>query len=76
MNRLQVIAKIMAVLAEDCGIKPGSREYKIAKRIISRKIERMGPDGAFVQIIDHKDDLLKQVDMIVDLEGSGLNYRM
>jgi hypothetical protein len=76
MNRLQVIAKIMAVLAEDCGIKPGSREHKVAKRVISRKVERLGPDGAFVQIIDHKNDLLRQVDMIVDLEESGINYRM
>ena len=66
----------MAVLAEDCGIKPGSREHKVAKRIIWRKIERLGPDGAFLQIIDHKDDLLRQVDMIVELEESGPNYRM
>ena len=71
MNRFQAIAKILAMLTEDGHIKPGSREYKIARRIASRKIERLGPDGALAQVIHRKADLRRQIEMVIALEDSG-----
>ncbi|MGD8703168.1 MAG: hypothetical protein PVG51_18760 [Desulfosarcina sp.] len=71
MNRLQAIAKIMAMLIEDGRIKPGSREYKIARRIASRKIERLGPDGALAQTIHRHAEMMRQVEMVIALEDSG-----
>lgn len=44
MNRFQVMAKIMAILSEDCRMKPGTQEYKLARKIISSKIDNLGPD--------------------------------
>jgi hypothetical protein len=45
MNRFQAMAKIMAMLAEEENIQQGSREYKIARKMVSRKIDRLGPEN-------------------------------
>jgi len=41
MNRFQAMAKIMAILSEDCRMKPGTQEYKLARKIVSSKIDNL-----------------------------------
>jgi hypothetical protein len=47
MNRFQAMAQIMAILCEGGRIKKGSQRYKIARKMIAIKIDRMGPDAAY-----------------------------
>jgi hypothetical protein len=71
MNRFQAMAQIMAVLCEDGHLKRGTREYKTARRLISRKIDRLGPDAAFAQVERWKGHMQDQIDimsMLQDLE--------
>ncbi len=74
MNRFQAMAKIMAMLTEDGRIAPSSREYKIARRLVSRKIERLGPDAALIQVVDRKHQLMEQIDILKALEDSGIRH--
>lgn len=71
MNKFQATVKIMALLTEDGSLKPGSREYKIAKKLVSKKNERLGPDAPLIQVVDGKPHLLEQVDILIALEDSG-----
>jgi hypothetical protein len=48
MNRFQAMAKIMAMLTEEEYLQLGSREYKIARKLVSRKIDRLGPETALL----------------------------
>ena len=71
MNRFQAMAKIMAMLTEDGSFKPGSREYKTARKLISRKIDRLGPDAALIQVVDRKPHLLEPIERLLSLEDAG-----
>jgi len=71
MNRFQAMAKIMAMLTADGRLKPGSREYKIARKLVSRKIDRLGPDAALIQVVDRQPHLLEQVEILATLEAAG-----
>ena len=71
MNRFQAMAKIMRMLTEDGSLKPGSREYKTARKLITRKIDRLGPDAALIQVVDRKPHLLEQIEILLALEDSG-----
>ena len=71
MNRFQAMAKIIVMLTEDGSIKPGSREYKIARKLISRKIDRLGPDAALIQVVDRKPHLLEHIKLFLAFEDSG-----
>jgi hypothetical protein len=54
MNRFQAMAKIMAMLdTEEENLQPGTnREYKIARKMVSRKIDRLGPEAALLQVVE------------------------
>ena len=71
MNRFQAMAKIMAMLTEEGSLKLGSREYKFARKLVSRKIDRLGPDAALIQVVDRRPHLLDQIEAIIALEDAG-----
>lgn len=48
MNKFQAMAQIMAILCED-GLQPGTQEYKVARKLVSSKIDTLGPDVALRQ---------------------------
>jgi hypothetical protein len=71
MNKFQAMARIMAILNQDGKLKPGSREYKIARKIVSSKIDRLGPEAALAQANKwrgHILDQIKMMDRLKDLE--------
>jgi hypothetical protein len=71
MNRFQAMAQMMAMLCEEGQLKRGTREYKIARKLISKKIDRLGPDAAFAEVQRWKGHLQDQIDimsMLQDLE--------
>jgi hypothetical protein len=72
MNKFQAMARIMAILNQDGQLKAGSREYKIARKIVSSKIDRLGPEAALVQANKWKGHILDQIkmmDRLKDLEA-------
>ena len=68
------MAKIMAMLTEDGSLTSGSREYKISRRLVARKIERLGPDAALIQVVDRKHHLMEQIDILKALEDAGIRH--
>ena len=71
MNRFQAMARIMAMLTADGTLEQGSREYKLARKRVSRMIERLGPDEAFASIRSKKADFLKQIDFLSSYDDFG-----
>ena len=71
MNRFQAMAKIMAMLAKDDRLRPGSRRHKLARKLVSRKIDRLGPDAALIQVVDRRYHLMEQIEILLALEDSG-----
>lgn len=72
MNKFQAMARIMALLNKDGQLKPGSQEYKIARNLISDKIDRLGPEAALAQVEKwrgHILDQIKMMDRLKDLEN-------
>ena len=65
MNKFQAMAHIMMLLNEDNDLRPGSREYKIVRKMVAYKIDRLGPEGAIAQIKDTKAHLLAQIDAMI-----------
>ena len=63
---------MMAILNEDGSLKPGSPEYKIARKLASRKIDQFGPLGAVERVKDRKASLLGQIYILKELEASGV----
>ncbi len=61
MNHLQAIAHAMALLNKKRLLKPGSKEYKIVKKVVSDKIDRFGPEGALAEIKRNLPHLLDQI---------------
>jgi hypothetical protein len=66
MNKFQAMARIMMLINDEYPLKPGSREYKLVRKMISYKIDRLGPEGAIAQIKDTKSHLLAQLDHFSD----------
>ena len=71
MNRFQAMTQIMAILCEGDRIKKGSRKYKIARKMIATKIDRMGPDAAYSKAKWNKHELLVQIDELHRLNKLG-----
>jgi hypothetical protein len=71
MNRFQAMAKIMAMLTEDGELKKGSREYKLARKLVTSMIERLGPDEAFASISLKKADFLHHVGVLGSFDDFG-----
>jgi hypothetical protein len=70
MNKFQAMARIMAILCEDGHLKPGTQAYKLARQLVSEKIDSLGPEAAFQQAKQWKGKMLDQVrieDMMEDL---------
>ena len=61
MNKLQAMAQIMSVLNHDNRLKPGSQVYKMVRRMVAEKIDRLGPEGAVAQVTQNKTQLLDQI---------------
>lgn len=74
MNRFQAMAKIMAMLTKEENLQQGSREYKIARKLVSRKIDRLGPETALLQVVDRRHQLMEQIKILMSLEDSGLKH--
>jgi hypothetical protein len=64
MNKLQAMAKIMMLLNEDGLLKPGSCVYKTVRRMVSDKIDKLGPEASLVQVMDRKSNLLDQIKIL------------
>jgi len=71
MNRFQAMAQIMAILTEDGKLKKGSRQYKIARKLVTKLIERLGPDEAFASISSKKAKFLKQIEFLGSFDDFG-----
>lgn len=61
MNKLQAMAQIMAMLNQDNRLKPGSQGYKMVRRMVSDRIDGLGPDGAVAQVIERKSEFLDRI---------------
>ena len=64
MNKFQAMAQIMLLLNEDGLLRPGSRAYHTVRRMISDKIDRLGPDAALVNVVDEKVQLLGRIKIL------------
>ena len=64
MNKFQAMARAMMLFNADGGLDPKSAEYRVLRRLIAYRIDRLGPDAAYAQIEQDKDNLLKQVRMM------------
>jgi hypothetical protein len=51
MNRFQAMAQIMAMLDKDGSLKPGTNLYKTVRKMVSDKIDRLGPEAAFREVV-------------------------
>ena len=74
MNRFQAMAKIMAMLTEEENLKPGSREYQIARKLVSKKIDRLGPETALLQVVDRRHKFMEQIGILMVLEDFGIKH--
>jgi hypothetical protein len=73
MNRFQAMAKIMAMLTEDGSIRPGSRRYKIARKMVARTIDRLGPDAALIQVVDRMPHLMQRLEILMGIEDDRMS---
>jgi len=64
MNKLQAMAKIMLLLNEDGLLRPGSHVYQTVRKMISDKIDRLGPDAALAQVMDRKLQILHEIKIL------------
>ena len=65
------MAQIMAILCEDGRLKPGSKEYKIARKLVASRIDSLGPEAAWKLAVKSRGQILNQVrieDMIEELK--------
>jgi hypothetical protein len=61
----------MAILTADGRLKQGSREYQIARKLVSRMIESLGPDEALASVKSKKEDFLNQIDVLGSFDEFG-----
>ena len=71
MNRFQAMAQIMAILCEDGRLQKGSQRYKIARKLIATRIDRMGPDATYSKAKWNKHELLEQIEELHRLRKLG-----
>jgi hypothetical protein len=71
MNRFQAMARIMAILCEGNRLPKGSEKYKIARKLIATKIERMGPDAAYSKAKWNRHELFEQIEELHRLKDLG-----
>jgi hypothetical protein len=71
MNRFQAMAQIMAILCEGDRLQKGSQKYKIARKLVASKIDRMGPDSAYTKAKWNKHELLVQIEELHRLSKRG-----
>ena len=71
MNRFQAMAQIMAILCEGGRIKKGDQRYRIARKLIAAKIDRMGPDAAFLKARWNKHELFVEIEEVYTAEKAG-----
>lgn len=71
MNKFQAMARIMAILCEDSRLQRGSPKYKLARKLIARKIDRLGPNAVFSQAKWNKAELLVQIEELHMDEKAG-----
>jgi hypothetical protein len=64
MNKFQAMAQIMLLLNEDGLVRPGSHVYKTVRKMVADKIDRLGPDAAYVDVIDRKLEILSQIKIL------------
>ncbi len=64
MNKFQAMAQIMLLLNEDGLLRPGSHVCQTVRRMISDKIDRLGPDAALVDVVDGKLQILDQIKIL------------
>ncbi len=64
MNKFQAMAQIMLLLNEDGLLRPGSHVYQTVRRMISDKIDRLGPDAALADVVDGKLQILDQIKIL------------
>ena len=69
MNRFQAMAVIMTILQEDGRLKPGTPEYKIARKLVTRKIDQLGPDATVEQVKRWKSSVLDRIDTMATLQN-------
>jgi len=65
------MAQIMAILSKGGRLQKGSRKYKIARKLITSKIDRMGPDAAYTKAKWNKHELLVQIEALHTAEKAG-----
>lgn len=45
---------------------------RIARKMVARTIDRLGPQAALIQIVDRRPHLLAQIDILMSLEAAGI----
>jgi hypothetical protein len=71
MNKFQAMARIMAILCAGGRLRKGSPEYKIARKLVARKIDLLGPDAAHAKARWNKNELLVEIEMLSSAEQAG-----
>jgi hypothetical protein len=64
MNKFQAMARIMLLLNEDDLLRPGSHVYRTVRRMISDKIDRLGPEAALANVVEGKNQLLDRIKIL------------
>lgn len=73
MNRFQAMAEIMAMLTREGSIRPGSRRYKLARKMVARTIDRLGPDTALIQVVDRMPHLMQRLEILMGIEDDQIS---
>ena len=71
MNRFQAMALIMEILCEGGHLQKGSREYKLARKLVSKMIEYLGPDEALASIKSSKSNFQNKIEVLGSLDVFG-----
>lgn len=69
MNRFQAMGHMVAILCEEGHLKPGTQKYTIARRLLARKIDRLGPDVALDQVKKWRGHLMNQIDLMALMQA-------
>ena len=64
MNKLQAMAQIMLLLNQDGLLKPGRHVYTTVRKMISDKIDQLGPDAALADVMDRKLQILHEIKIL------------
>ncbi len=64
-------AQIMAILCKDGRLQKGSQRYKVARKLMAAKIDRMGPDASYSKAKWNKHELLVEIEELYTAEKAG-----